>query len=375
MALTVVPPLFWIVLASIALVLLLLAWRLRLRWLPALPLRFLLLGTILFIVLSPEGTLVKEETPPREVLLIDASDSVAPDALYAVQSHSRLWQAADANRFVVAFGQQAHSVPTADATWPEVDGRASHIGQALTTAQTLLGDRPGRIILASDGAATDEQHALEAVSALEAAGHRLDVIPLNAHYDDADIWVGPLWAPSMLWEGGAFTAVLPVYARQPGTVTVKLTVNDVLRVQQEETLQAGASYVPLVIENPALGILTLKASVESASDPRRENNTTYTTMQVFASPEVLFVSETSLEGTFVAGLRTMGVTVEQVEPAALPADLGALEAYDVVFLDNLLASSLAAEQMLALDLFVSRRGGGSDLPGRLKQLHAWWLQE
>jgi uncharacterized membrane protein len=296
--------------------------------------------------------------PLREVLLIDTSDSVELDALYDVQSHSRLWQAADANRFVVAFGQQAHSVPNAGATWPEVDGRASNIGQALTTAQALLGNEPGRIILASDGAATNDEQATEAVSALAAAGHRLDVIPLSATQNSADIWVGTLWAPSLLWEGGSFTALLPVYAPQAGTVTVELVVNGVLRVQREEALQAGANYVPLVVENPALGILTLEANVESASDPRRENNEAYSTTQVFDSPEVLFVSESGLESTFVAGLRTTGVVVESVEPAALPADLQALERYDVVFLDNLLASSLSAEQMLALDLFVSRRGGG-----------------
>lgn len=359
MALALYRPLFGLSLTVLGLLLLFIAWRLRLRWLPAWLLRILFIGALLFFIFSPENGFFQDSLPSREILLVDVSDSIADDARYAVQREARLWQAQAANRLVVAFGRDVRTIPDPAVDWPEVDGRASNVSQALQTAQSLLSDTPGRIILATDGLVADEADAVTAISTIEEAGHHLDLLPLESNDDPDDIWLQDLWTPSLLWEGGTFPVLLTIYSPKAAQATVRLNVNDIQRAEQETTIESGVNYVLLTVENSNLGVLTLAAEVRVENDPRRENNRLFATAQVFASPRVLFVNDPEAANTgFVDLLRAGGISADEVTPSTLPTNLGGLQTYDVIFLNNLLAKALSTEQMLALKVFVARQGGG-----------------
>lgn len=359
MALILFRPLFWVFLFLQALFLLWLAWRLRLRWLPAWILRVAFIGALLLVLFSRAEAFRQDEIPVRQVMLVDLSDSVEVDARAQIRERARAWQTAAANRLVVAFGRDLHPVPGAEAPWPGIDGTASDLAGAIDLARSLLGSESGKVVLASDGLASDLEAAETAVSALAAAGHRLDVLPLTGVATRDDLYVGNLWVPSLLWEGGAFTAVLSVTSPRAAEVTVELLVNGERQLDKTASLSAGPNFLPLPVPAPPLGILTLEATVSLAGDPRESNNQIFATAEVFDSPRVLFITPNPAAGqVFRQALVNAGVVVDTRAPEQVSSALDALEKYGVIFLDNLPATSLTQEQMSALKVFVTRRGGG-----------------
>lgn len=357
MALVLYRPLFWLALAVQLFFLVWLAYRLRLRWLPALLLRLLLLVALLFPLLAPNLDLFQAPAVERQVLVVDASDSITAGARTAIQQQAKAWQAAGPNRLLVLAGAEPQPVQNPEA-WPRVEGTASDLGAALDLAAAMHGGQPGRILLASDGAATDAGAANAAVTRLAAAGYRLDVIPLAGRNDPGDLYAGPLWLPPLLWEGGPFSAVATVYGVEAGEVRVRVWINGEAQESQNHSLVAGVNYLELPVAPPEPGLLTMEITVESAGDPHPENNVAAAVAQVFASPQALFVSERPEDDEpFLAVLRSGGIEVAAGTPASLSTNPAELAPYQVILLNNLLAQRLAPAQISALRLFVSRGGG------------------
>jgi Mg-chelatase subunit ChlD len=76
---------------------------------------------------------------------------------------------------------------------------------------------------------------------------------------------------------------------------------------------------------------------------------------------VLFVTSQPVSaqaGRFVQMLAENNLQVDVIGPGQIPTDLQSLEAFRVIFLHNLLSSEISQEQMVALDVFVSRLAGG-----------------
>jgi Ca-activated chloride channel homolog len=359
MALVLYRPLFWISLVTLALALFWLARRLRLRWLPAWVLRVSLIAIILFLLFSPRGEFFGEQLEPRQVLLIDRSDSVSPDARAQIEQQAKIWQQAGPNRLIVLFGGEIKEVSLPGMDWPEVDGRRTDASAALQRAIELLGDQPGRIVLATDSVfpAPSEVNAL--ISQIVDRGSKLDVIPLPAVGAGADLFVGPLWIPEVLWADTPFTAILPVVAPVSGEATVTLTVNGSEQSERAETLTAGENYVVFNDLSAEAGILTLEADVMFSGDSREDNNQSYAAARIIPAPRVLFVSQNAeQDAAFVNTLRESGLQVDSSIPGTLPTDVYSLGRYQVIFLNNLLASHFVPEQVLALEFFASQMGGG-----------------
>lgn len=364
MALALYRPLFWVLLILQIVILLGLAWHLRLRWLPAWLFRVVFIGAILLAAFTPRGDLFREEAPLNQVLIVDQSDSIPIAIRQQMQDAATNWHQAQRNRFVVAYGHDVAVVPAPQATWPEVDGRGSNLVAALAVAVDLLGPRPGQILLASDGIVSNEESMASVLTTLTERGHRLDILPLDNLDMGNDVYVGSLLMPNLVWEGTLFSAVLPVYASVAQEVSVQFAVDGLISSEQRVQLSAGENMIPLLAEAQAEGVMLLEAAVLAATDPRPENNRAFATVQVVSSPNVLYVSDKpSQNRPFAEALQASGIAVDVVMPAALPIDLPRLESYQVIFLDDLPISSLTQEQMMALRVYVSRRGGGVVLLG------------
>jgi uncharacterized membrane protein len=358
MALVLFRPLFWLALALQLVFLVWLAYRLRLRWLPALFLRLLFVAAILFPLLIPELDLFQAPVTERQVLVVDVSDSITTAARAVIQSQAQVWQESAPNRLVVLTGATAQPVQIAE-SWPAIDGLASNLAAALQLAMDMHGGRPGKIILASDGVATGEQDTDAMVARLAASGYKLDVIPLAGQNDPRDVFAGALWLPPLLWEGGPFSAVATVYALQDGEIEVSVRVNGEAQASQTHAVVAGANYLELPATPPRPGILTMEVMLAAAGDPRPENNIAAAAAQIFDSPHVLFITDTPDEDEpLLDTLRDGGIEVVTGTPDTLTTNPAELAPYQVIFLNNLLAQRLSPAQISALDLFVSQQGGG-----------------
>jgi Ca-activated chloride channel homolog len=356
MALILFRPAFWAAILLLALLLAALAWRLRLRWLPAWFTRVALIALILLGIFAPFREVFQRAIPSRQVIVLDASDSIPPEIKERNREQAEAWLSAGFNRMVVLFGSEIRTVFSPGEDWPEIDGRSSDLAGALNLAGSFLQGEAGRLIIATDGgfAAPDEVEKI--VIGLISQGHQVKVMPLPARDTGGDSYVGPLWAPNNLWEDTPFAALLPVHLPQGGRVNLQFKVNGETVSESVEQLAAGTHHISFSHQAGAAGIILLEAAAILEGDPRPENNRSYAAAQVFPAPKILFITQG--KNSFTNKLEASGVEADVRTPKQLSSNLAALENYQVIILQNVIASDLTPEQMMALRIFVSKRGGG-----------------
>ena len=373
---------FWVGFLLLTLVFLLIAWRKRLRWWTAWLLRVLFVSLILLGMLSSNLMFDRHGVPQQQVMVLDQSDSLSPDTRLQLWQQAVEWQAASGdpaqngnsqngveNRQIIVYGAETQVIlpeQGADARrlQPRVDGRASDLAGALRQAEGLLTGSGGKIILATDGLVS-QPDAVDSVAVdLAARGNTLDVIPLAPRREPNDLAIGSLVAPKTIWAGTGFDLLAPLFPPESGSpVQLRLAVNgQVLPISAQP---AGENTFLFRVPPLAEGLITLQVtgsiSDPAAVDPFPGNNSAYAALQVFPSPQVLFITSrpTAEVVTRFAGLLGQnGIRVAVAAPEQLHTNLASLQDYRVIFLDNLLSSQLGQEQMTALQVFVSRLAGG-----------------
>ncbi len=393
-------PLLWLALAALAVGLAFIALRSRLPWWPAWLTRVLLAALLLPGMFLSVQDFHPQEVPTREVLLVDQSDSLEAGTRQDILQRAREWQsrgtdqpngetsARGENRLLVLFGANAEAalsgqgevssserVPTVESNPPDpsvpatggssggVDGRASDLTGALRLAESLLDGAPGKVYLASDGLAARPAEVDRAAARLARAGATLDVLPLAPRPAENDLALGSLAAPKNLWAGSNLDLLVPVTGAGAGPVQLTLTMNG-----QETNLSpepVGTDSYRFRLTNLPEGIVTLQVTGSSPAasepDPQPGNNSAFAVLHLFAPPRVgLVTSEPNSEAAFhfQQTLSDNGIQVDRIAAEDLPTNLADLQAYRVIFLDNLLSSQLSREQIQALQVFVSKLAGG-----------------
>ncbi len=351
-------PLFWLAFGLGALALLAIAWRRRLRWRPAWPLRLALLGLAALAALLPQAAVSTDPPPDRQVLILDQSDSIPPLVRETAGQQARQWQAGGPNRMVILMGAEA--LAASGTVWPAVDGRDTDLAGALDLAADALGGGSGRVILATDGVVADPLAAQEALGRLPPGGAvSLELLPLAGSSDPADLFAGRFYLPSAMWEHTPFRAVLPVYLGRGSEFVLRLAVNGQLVLEETYSLPAGQHLIPIELQTTVSEIMTLEAEILSALDPRPQNNRTFAALQVFPAPRVLIVTQNASRASGLAGaLSAEGLDSDLMTPDDLPASLSALSPYQAVILHNFLASQLTQAQAVTLKDFAGQLGRG-----------------
>ncbi len=357
MLLTLSRPAYWLALLAIAAVLTWMAWRLRLRWRPAWALRLLLLAAALGGIILPRTPQDSQPVPPPEVLVLDVSDSIPPEAQADARLRAERWQSQQANRMLVVVGAGPAAV-TATA-WPDPDGRSSNLAAGLELAAALLDERSGRVIVFTDGLADDPLAVQNRISEFLPRNQRVDLLPVDAQTDENDLFVGSLILPTALWENTAFLAVLPVYSSRALEAPVEVRVNGDLVVDDAYPLQAGQNYLSFNLQTFSEEIMAISAEVASGADPNPSNNQAHAALRVFPAPNVLIVSDDlASAGPLGDALESEGLQTDIFAPGIIPASVADLERYQVIVLHNFLANRLTEAQMRTLERYVSELGRG-----------------
>ena len=321
---------------------------------------FFLRGAILVLVaLALSGPRFRSETrDPAVVIVADVSASVGErqEPLEAIRKelrgspHAEVLFAAEP---VVSrpFGGEAGEVakPAQDAT---------DLGAAIEFAAALLpADRPGRVVIVSDGVSTAGRDPLEVAAALENV--EIDTVPA-AVPDQQEVAVAAVETPASIREGEVFDLFATVFARRPvPEAVVRLYQNNVMVSETRSSLPAGESRIvfPNVRAEGRMGIY--EATIEAGGDLLAANNRKKTAVAHAGPPKVLIVDRAPPESEALAGaLRAGGFSVETRPPQGLPTALEGFEAFDLVVIANAPATDFSANQMGALGEWVRRFGGG-----------------
>jgi Ca-activated chloride channel family protein len=361
------PQLLWLLLLLPAIAIL---WRWRgVRvTAPALLLRLLAVAAVVLALADPLlGAAPAPEGPL--VVLADQSDSLTAAGRAALRDRAaQLARDSDAARVLyvgadVVSGPQAE--PPSEETLPALpDGSASDLAAGLRAARALL-PGGGRVVLLSDGLATDDATLAEARLAAE-AGVTIDVVPV-APTELPEVAVTGVSAPRSLRVGEEFPIEIAVrYTPAPGEPTAVITGRlrlwdgEALLGDQEVALTPGDGSYTFRHVAQAPGVVRLQAELSSAvGDSFSQNNRGAATAVVNPPPRVLLVAANDSEAALVAdALERQGVETSRIAPEALPAQLSNLAPYDGLVLIDVPAASLTLDQMAGVREFVRSEGRG-----------------
>lgn len=355
-----------IFLASLV-ILLWLATRRRLRWRPALALRLLLIGLVIIGLFMVDSSRVENSLGGPEVMIIDQSDSLEDDARRVAWQQGIEWQAEAANRMLVVFGVGSEAALSAidrsdGAPIARIDGRASDLSQALVKAWDLLAGKPGRIILVSDGLATRMDSVEREIADLTAAGVRLDAQYIDARGQDGDLAIVEMSHPKQLWTGSVFDLWIRTHGSSGDLKDLRLEIDGDLQQTQIEPMAEGIYRVRMPAKGE--GLVPIRVAVSDPGgivDPFPENNTAYSVLRILLAPRALLITANpgaDAVRNLLISIEQTGVRMETRSPGGLPTDLEALSSYQVILIHNLLANQLSREQMIGLQVYVSRQAGG-----------------
>ena len=242
---------------------------------------------------------------------------------------------------------------------------STDLASALGFAEASLpADRPGRIVLLSDGAVNAGRPAESALARLKERGVELDVVPLIPE-KRPDAAILSVTAPPSVREGETFDAKVAVNSVEPDTrATIRFFQNRVLVAEMEKELGQGVNEVRIPNLRAEAGLGLYEATVTFPGDARPENNRGHLVTVHGGAARTLLVDRDPAQLDALAGvLRTSGFQVEVRPPSGFPATLEELESFDLVMLSDVPAQELSDQQMRSLATWVKDFGGGFLMSG------------
>lgn len=328
---------------------------LKLRWWPGFWLRVVLMLLVLLGVGLTSSANADGDVFPVEVLVLDQSESIASGSMLELRSFALAWKNAQPNRHVILFGEDTEFVLSEN--WPETISMGSNLSEALQLAGNLIGDTPGRVVVATDGNVDNILSVYTQIDKLEAGGNEVSYINLPQESYANDVYVRGILSASTVWEGNSFPAAVQIYSPIDTQATMQIFVNSSLYSENEFHLDAGEHLYTFFMQAGTPGILSIGVNVSVNGDAYPGNNTGYKSLLVYESPDILLVTknESAVED-LVGDLERENGKVTLISPEELPTNLADLAEYEVVLVHDILARDFSLEQMQALYIHVVEKG-------------------
>jgi Ca-activated chloride channel family protein len=331
------------------------------RW--ALALRCTILALVALALAGPKWR--TEEREAAVVFLIDRSLSVGESG--ATQAMQLAESAVDSQPGAVhefaAFAAEPERLDDNQRkeAWTPDPARpvGADLARALDFASGLLPtNRPGRVVVFSDGLVDDDNDAVIAALRLRSSGIEIDTIAVTSERE-AEVQVDELDIPTELRPKERFDATLRLQSTRPTKARLRLYQNDYLVGEREEALSKGASEHVFKSLEAADGGVNLRVAVEAEDDAIRENNAIGRMAITGGKPRVLVIDpDEAGVRAFARALEESGFLVEVRGPDGLPNAMSELQVFDLVVLSDTPARSIGLARMELLRTWIKELGGG-----------------
>jgi uncharacterized membrane protein len=325
------------------------------------------------ILPSPAAEQIDE---PQEqlVLLVDQSASLGMVGQEALRAEAAQLAQARENLVTLFFADQAVLVddPLSSANYvvssqdnPTLNPEMSNLAEALLVGSEFLKDKPGRLILLSDGIPTAGDDPLAVATRLAQQDIPVDALVLDKN--DIRAWSGvqnevrvvSVSVPPVLREGETYDIEVVLHSEVEAEVTLSLTRNGEILAEDVVPLRAELNRFSFTSEAQDIGPQIFRAAIAADADRQPENNRLSAFAEVYPAPQILVVGSDSDElSRFSALLREVGFETDTLVPPDLPDLLSDLESYDGMILLDVPATSFELEQMMAIQEFVRSLGRG-----------------
>ncbi len=265
--------------------------------------RMLLIGVFAFALAEPRA--VRTSDTLSVVYAIDLSDSIgegSTDAALQFLAQTVTQKPEKDQAGLVVFGRNAAAELPPRQAFPfdsasvsinsRVDRDATNIEQALSLSAAMLPeDNLGRIVLVSDGTAT-EGSLTRILDELKARGIAVDVLPIQYDYTH-EVWLERLDLPRFVKIGENYEAAIVLSSLQPGSGRLVVREQGQVIWEQNVDFQAGKNRytVPIKLREP--GFYEYSATIETppGADHLKQNNTVLNYLYVKGEGRVLVVTD------------------------------------------------------------------------------------
>lgn len=304
-----------------------------------------------------------ETREPAVIFLSDVSGSISAEARESARAFiAEARGQKEAQSAEAVFAREATITKTfgekeapKDLAEPEED--ATNLHGALEFAAAILpADRPGRIVLLSDGVPTDAENPLKiaAESPIE-----IDTVPLKSQVK-TEASATSIKAPNGVREGEIFNLTAQVHATSeiPGA-TVRLYQNNLLVAETPRDLPAGFSEVAFPNVRADGRMALYEVEVAAPGDTVAENNRKKIAIAHAGKARVLILDNKPEESEPLAeAWRSADFEVEVRPAQGLPDTMEGLEAFDLIVLAGISAAETSENQMKNLESWVRGFAGG-----------------
>lgn len=323
---------------------------------------------------------VRTVLPHRErsvVFVVDASASVGASGRRQAQDWvARAWEAHQDEDLagVVLVGANARSEQSLGRDLErrelDLDGLGldrSALERGLRLAGGLLRQAPGerRVVLLSDGNASDAEATAREARALASAGVRLDTVAIPLEPSPGEVLLGEVEAPPHVAEDEPFLLSVEVEALRAGSAVLHIVRNGEYLPSREVELEAGLNRVTIAQRIEAADVYTYSLWLEAPGDGSDANDRGGAIVRVRGRSRILLVigDQPSFSGKVLAEplaaqLRAAGFEVVVRGPEGLPLDLEELTAFDALVFGDVSADRWTPAQMEAVRRYVFEQGGG-----------------
>jgi len=248
----------------------------------------------------------------------------------------------------------------------ELGRDGTDIGAAIRRALAEVpSDSAARIVLISDGV-SNRGDPMVAAAAAVAAGVPIDTIPLDQR-EVPNVRVVSVRMPSRANEGETLDMHLVTASSSPADIEVRIKRDGQLIAKSTAKIDAGQDILRIREKAPGPGLHRYDVEISAlngALDQAPEDNSGSVFVRVRGPATALVLDSEAGKGAFIArALRAANFVVQTGTIASMPADIGELALYDVVFFSDIPAHALSSGQMLAMAAYVRELGGGLVLMG------------
>jgi len=340
------------------------------RSIMALITRLCLLGLFVMLLSGPRA--VRESDALSVVYVVDLSDSVGESSEKALEYVARTVQDIPENdkAGLLVFGKNSsvelpirESFPFEGVINSQIYKDGSNLEKSLSLAAALIPqDNPGRIVLISDGTAT-EGNVNTAIDTLKSQQIRVDTLPVQYAYDK-EVWLEKLVLPKKVKMGETYESHLVLSALSKGKGKLTLRENDNVVFEEEVEYNEGKNQfnLPIRLRNP--GYYSYKATLEvpDGEDGWEENNIAINYLFIRGAGQILLVTDPAGDNRDWEGLASQlkrakrNVVIEQA--FEFPRDPLHLLPYDCIIFCNVGADNFDDIQMQAAHDAVYNQGIG-----------------
>ncbi|QDU32373.1 von Willebrand factor type A domain protein [Poriferisphaera corsica] len=332
----------------------------------------------LFVALLAEPRMVRKDDSLSVVFLMDQSQSMRREAV----EEAKRFMVKIANEKpekdavgVLTFGKGAAvELPPAESFMFEgeyalgVARDGTNLEKGLRLAGAVLpDDRPGKIVLVSDGVST-EGNLDGVLRQLKARDVQVDVLTVDYKYD-REVLVERLEMPRAVKMGETYEAAGIIRAEKEGKGKLSLMENGRVIWQDEVEYHYGKNRynIPIYMRNPGYYTYELTMDAGEGEDEISENNRAINYLYLQGEGRVLMVVEPGGNEQDYLSVRQALLesdrAVEVVDAFGLPDDPLAYLMYDCVMFLNVGAEHFSGAQMGAVKEAVERHGVGFVMVG------------